>query len=264
MSMEGSPQVTRRTTRSYSASSNAVESAKPTGSYKSTVNDLGFRQQPLSLEDLLSPFPGRRTQVLELLRLLGPLNSPLFPILVYGTPSTGKTSVTLQLLFHRKDSGYSYSSVKRCDRPSDFDNYLHEALENVVSNLKGNSGTSSSKMSGRPDGIKVEHVQDWDKNDLRRIFMANQANHKLYASFLKVTRHADELAAALSSLFKKYHEPLSDKEVAPGEEMKRKLSSQIQTHITSALNETFQVQSLPLLRAETNKETKKTNSSRMP
>ncbi|KAK8711295.1 hypothetical protein V6N13_146579 [Hibiscus sabdariffa] len=142
MAMEGSPQVTRRTTRSYSASSNAVEP---------TVNNLGFRQQPLSL-DL---FPRRRTQILELLHLLGPLNSPLFPILVYGSPFTGKTSVTLQLLFHRKDSGHSYSSVKRCERPSDFVNYLHEALENVICNLKGNSGTSSSKMIGQPDGTMV-------------------------------------------------------------------------------------------------------------
>ena len=170
MAKEESPQVTRRTTRSFSASNSAVESTKPCESYKPTLNDLGFRQQPLSLEDLLSCFPGRRTQILELLRLFGPLNSPMFPILVYGGPSTGKTSVTLQvfrhlnrpfvysscvtcysprilfesilnqLLFHRKNSGHSYSSAKRCERPSDFVNYLREALESVIDHLKGIQG----------------------------------------------------------------------------------------------------------------------------
>ncbi|GMI66835.1 EMBRYO DEFECTIVE 2798, origin recognition complex protein 5 [Hibiscus trionum] len=356
MAVEGSPLVTRRATRSYAASSSGVESTKPTESYKPTLNDLGFGKQPFSSEDLFSRFPGRRTQILEFLRFLGPLNSPLFPILVYGAPSTGKTSVTLQvfrhlnrpfvysscitcysprilfesilnqLLFHRKDSGHSYSSVKRCERPSDFVNYLREALEGVISNLKGNSGKSNSKTSGRPDGTMVylvfdnlECVRDWDKSstilpflfnlydilkmpevglifisntspdtyylnvgyvepvplyfpnytedDFRHIFMVNQANRKLYASFLdvvlrpfcRVTRRVDELAAALSSLFEKYCEPLSDKQVTPNEEMKRKLFSQIRPHIASALNETFQVQSQP----ETNKETKKTNSSRM-
>ncbi|KAK9035862.1 hypothetical protein V6N11_077887 [Hibiscus sabdariffa] len=234
------------------------------------------------------------------------------------------------VLLSRKDSGHSYSSVKRCERPSDFVNYLREALEGVISNLKGNSGKSNSKMSGRPDGTMVylvfdnlERVRDWDKSstilpflfnlydilkmpevglifisntspdtyylnvgyvepvplyfpnytedDLRHIFMVNQANRKLYAAFLdvvlrpfcRVTRRVDELAAALSSLFEKYCEPLSDKQVVPNEEMKRKLFSQIRPHIASALNATFHVQSQPLLRAETNKETKKTNSSRM-
>ncbi|KAL4360652.1 hypothetical protein GQ457_04G031370 [Hibiscus cannabinus] len=360
MAVEGSPQVTRRTTRSYAASSSVVESTKPTEPYKPTLNDLGFGEQPFSLEDLLSRFPCRRAQILDFLRLLGPLNSPLFPILVYGGPSTGKTSVTLQvfrhlnrpfiysscvtcysprilfesilnkLLFHRKDSGHSYSSVKRCERPSDFVNYLREALEGVISNLKGNSGKSNSKMSGRPDGTMVylvfdnlERVRYWDKSstilpflfnlydilkmpevglifisntspdtyylnvgyvepvplyfpnytedDLRHIFMVNQTNRKLYAAFLdvvlrpfcRVTRRVDELAAAISSLFEKYCEPLSDKQVVPNEEMKRKLFSQIRPHIASALNATFHVQSQPLLRGETNKETKKTNSSRM-
>ncbi|XWS77013.1 hypothetical protein CRYUN_Cryun01aG0227300 [Craigia yunnanensis] len=360
MAKEESPQVTRRATRSYSASNNTVESTKPTESYKPTLNDLGFRQQPLSFKDLLSCFPGRQTQVLELLRLLGPLNSPMFPIFVYGGPSTGKTSVTLQvfrhlnrplvysscvtcysprilfesilnrLLFHRKDSGHSYSSVKRCERPSDFVNYLREALESVSNNLKGNSGKLSSKVNGQPNGTMIylvfdnlECVRDWDKSstilpflfnlfdilkmpevglifisnaspdtyysnigyvepiplyfpdysedDLRQIFMTNQVNRKLYTSFLdvvlrpfcRVTRRVDELSAAFSSLFKKYSEPLSDMEVAPNEDMKRRLFSHLRPHITSALNETFQVRSQPLLKAETNQEAKKKNSSRM-
>ncbi|XVF33310.1 hypothetical protein REPUB_Repub17cG0157500 [Reevesia pubescens] len=359
MAKEESPQVTRRKTR-HSASNDAVESAKPIESYKPIINDLGFRQQPLSFEDLLSCFPGRRTQVRELLRLLGPLNSPMFPILVYGDASTGKTSVTLQLfrhlnrpfvysscvtcysprilfesilnqlLFHRKNSGHSYSSAKRCERPSDFVNYLREALESVIDSLKGNSGKLSSKVSGQPNGTMIylvfdnlERVLDWDKSstilpflfnlcdilkmpevglifisntspdayymnigfvepiplyfpdytedDIRQIFMANQVNRKLYTSFLdvvlrpfcRVTRRVDELSAAFSSLFKKYCEPLSDMEVAPNEDMKRRLFCHLRPHITSSLNETFQVQSQLLLKAETKQETKKRNSSTM-
>ncbi|PPR80948.1 hypothetical protein GOBAR_AA39769 [Gossypium barbadense] len=212
MATEESPQVTRRATRSYSASNTAIESTNLPESYKPTINDLGFRQQPLRLEDLLSSFPGRRSQILELLRLLGPLNSPMFPILVYGGPSTGKTSVTLQvfrhlnrpfiysscitcysprilfesilnqLLFHRKDSGHSYSSVKRCERPSDFVNYLREALENVLTNLKGNSGKVSSKMSGRPDGTMVylvfDNLEKRNTKNLINIFSILKASEK--------------------------------------------------------------------------------------
>ncbi|XVF73167.1 hypothetical protein PTKIN_Ptkin12aG0179600 [Pterospermum kingtungense] len=37
----------------------------------------------------------RRSQMLELSRLLGPLNSPMFPIFVYGGPSTGKKKPVL-------------------------------------------------------------------------------------------------------------------------------------------------------------------------
>ncbi|XP_007051774.2 PREDICTED: origin of replication complex subunit 5 [Theobroma cacao] len=205
-----SPQVTRTTTRSYSASNDAIESTKPIEPYKPTLNDLGFRQQPLSFEDLLSCLPGRRTQVLELLRLLGPLNSPMFPILIYGGPSTGKTSVILQvfrhlnrpfvysscvtcysprilfesilnqLLFHRKNSGNSYSSIKRCEKPSDFVNYLREALESVIKNLKGNSGKLSSKVSGQPNGTMIylvfdhlERVRKWDKSSTILPFLFN-------------------------------------------------------------------------------------------
>lgn len=360
MAKEESPRFTRRTTRSHASSDNAIESTKPTESYKPTLNDLGFRQQPLSFDDVLSCFPGRRTQVNELLRLLGPLNSPMFPILVYGGPSTGKTSVTLQvfrhlnrpfvysscltcysprilfesilnqLLFHRKNSGNSYSSVKRCERPSDFVNYLREALESVIGSLKGNSGKLSFKESGQFNGTMIylvfdnlERVRVWDKSstilpflfnlcdilkmpevglifisnispdtyylnigyvepiplyfpdytedDLRQIFMANQVNCKLYSSFLevvlrplcRVTRRVDELSAAFSSLFKKYSEPLGDMQAAPNEDMKRKLFSHLRPHIASALNETFQVRSLPPLKAEANRETKKKSSSRM-
>ncbi|GKU88027.1 hypothetical protein SLEP1_g2340 [Rubroshorea leprosula] len=80
------------------ASNDAVESTKTSDPCKPPVNDLGFQEESLSLDDLLSSFPGRRTQIFEILRLLGPLNSPMFPIFIYGGASTGKTSIILQAM----------------------------------------------------------------------------------------------------------------------------------------------------------------------
>lgn len=229
----------------------------------------------MKLEEALSSYPGRRIQILELLRLLGPLNSPMLPLFVYGGNSTGKTSIILQtfrhlrrpfvysscltcysprilfesiinqLLLHRKNQDNGYTSAKRCERLSDFVVYLREALISILKILKGNSGQSNSrKPAGQVNGRMIylifdnlELVRGWDKsssilpflfelNDilkmpevglifiskvspdayysntgyiepipilfpdysedsLRQIFMRNQANPKLYSSFLE-------------------------------------------------------------------------------
>lgn len=313
----------------------------------------------MSFEDLISRFPGRRIQIHELIRLMGPLNSPILPLFIYGGSSTGKTSVVLQvfrhllrpfvysscrscysprilfesilnqLLLHRKDAGNGYSSAKRCEKPSDLVNLLREALLTVVSNLKGNLGKSSlKKKGGRVKGNMVylvidnlELVRHWDKSsnilpflfklydilnmpevgfvfisntspdtyyldtgyiepipvyfsdytedDLRQIFMRNQANSKLYSSFLdvvlrplcRITRRVDELSAAFSPLFKKYCEPLSDMGVVPSEEIKRRLFSHLQPHIMPSLNEVFRVSSQLSSEGEANKEKAKRKGS---
>ena len=209
------------------------------------------------------------------MRLLGPLNSPMLPLFLYGGTSTGKTSIILQifrhlnrpfvysscltcysprilfesimnqLLLHRKNSDNGYASAKRCERPSDFVVSLREALTNVLNTLKENSGKSSSrKPAGQANGRMIylifdnlELVREWDKSSsilpflfelydilnmpevglifiskvspdayysdrgyvepipilfpdytedsLRQIFMRNQANPKLYSSFLE-------------------------------------------------------------------------------
>lgn len=279
MGKEESPQVTRRTTRSSSTSTpnshNLAEPTKPSNLEPMKLEDLTFGDEPISFEDLISSFPGRRIQIHELIRLMGPLNSPILPLFIYGGSSTGKTSVVLQvfrhllrpfvysscrscysprilfesilnqLLLHRKDAGNGYSSAKRCEKPSDLVNLLREALLTVVSNLKGDLGKSSlKKKGGRVKGNMVylvidnlELVRHWDKSsnilpflfklydilnmpevgfvfisntspdtyyldtgyiepipvyfsdytedDLRQIFMRNQANSKLYSSFLE-------------------------------------------------------------------------------
>lgn len=274
---EESVQISRRTTRSSATAynNNGIESAKPNVSHTPTLDDLVFGQEPISLDDLLSSFPGRRVQILELLRLLGTINSSMPPLFIYGSASTGKTSIVLQifrrlsrpfvytsclscysprilfesilnqLLLHKKNAVNGYSSAKRCEKPSDFVNLLREALTNVIDSLKANLGkTSTTKLKGQVNGRmiylifdKFELVREWDKSssilsflfglcdilkmaevgvifisnnsldtyhsntgyvepipvhfpeytedDLRQIFMRNQANRKLYSSFLE-------------------------------------------------------------------------------
>ncbi|XP_028770426.1 origin of replication complex subunit 5 isoform X2 [Neltuma alba] len=353
---EGTPQIPRRTTRSFASAFNSDNIAtKVTSIDPPTINDLLVGGDPISLDDLISAFPGRRSQIVELMRLLGPLNSPTLPLFVYGGPSTGKTSIILQLFrhlnrplvysscstcynqrilfesilnslfLHRKSAANGYSNAKRCDRPSDFVNFLRDALANVINNLKSNSEKlTSNKMAARGTGNMIylvfdnfHLVREWDKSstivpflfnlydllnmpevglifisstspdtyyanmgyvepvpvffpdytevDLHQIFLRNQANQKLYSSFLdvvlrpfcRVTRQVDELFTAFKSLFEKYCEPLSDHSVAPSEDMKRRLFSHLKPHIGSYLNEIFKISSLPSLEVEIHKETKR-------
>ncbi|KAK3022429.1 hypothetical protein RJ639_045200 [Escallonia herrerae] len=204
MNQEESPQSTRRATRSTTSSTpNPKSAAKPTKSSSKpqtlTLENLVFRGQPLGFDDLVSSFPGRRSQILELMRLLGTLGSPMIPLFIYGGLSTGKTSVILeifrhlnrpfvysscrtcynprilfesilnQLLLHRKSEGNGYLSAKRCERPSDFVNFIRDALVSVVNGLSGK--LSSKKLGGRANGRMVyliidnlELVREWDKS----------------------------------------------------------------------------------------------------
>lgn len=273
MLREESSKVTRRSTRS--SASVTVENPEPNESQRPTIDDLTFGEEPITLDDILSNFPGRRSQIFDLIRLMGPLDCPTLPIMIYGGASTGKTSVVLQmlrhlsrpfvysscrtcynprilfesilnqLLLHRKCSSNGYSSAKRCDKPSDFVNLLREALSNVIETLESASGISrSNKPDGKPMGKmvylildNVDLIRDWDKGsmilqflfslytvlkmpqlgiilisglppdvyysnmgytdplplyfpeyseeDLRQIFLRNQANRKLYSAFLE-------------------------------------------------------------------------------
>ncbi|KAL0464816.1 UNVERIFIED_CONTAM: Origin of replication complex subunit [Sesamum latifolium] len=308
MGKEESPQISRRTTRLSSCSTPnlkaPVEASKATSKLQSlSVDDLVFDGECTSLDELINSFPGRQTQILELINLLGPLDSPL-------------------LLLHRKNESNGYLSAKRCEKPSDFVNLLREALSTLVDRLKGNHGKlSSKKSSSRVNGRMVylivdniEVVREWDKSfsilpllfnlydilkmpelglifisrtsldtfqsdtgyvepfpvyfpdytedDLRLIFMKNQANPKLYSSFLdlvlrpfcRITRRVDELSMAFLPLFKKYCEPLGDSGAVPSEDMKRKLFSHLQPFISLSLNETSSIPSQPLLKASANKD----------
>ncbi|KAL8138525.1 hypothetical protein V2J09_004526 [Rumex salicifolius] len=204
MGDEGSPQLTRRTTRSSilaCTSNNDVKSNKRNISYKPTLDDLIHGDEGLSSDDLFSCFPGRSLQITQILSHLGSLNSPMLPLFIYGGASTGKTSIILQtfrhlrrpfvysscsschsprilfesilnqLVLHTRNEDNCYASAKRCDRPSDFSNYLREALINVLDYLKRSTGTSSSKKTVTTQNRNMiylifdnlELTREWDK-----------------------------------------------------------------------------------------------------
>lgn len=114
-------------------------------------------------EELINTFPRRHMQILELIKLLGPLNSPMIPLFVYIGASTGKQerflrysstwiacpfiysscitcynprilfeSILNQLLLHRKQESNVYSSAKCGVKPSDFVNLLHKVSSTVT------------------------------------------------------------------------------------------------------------------------------------
>ncbi|XP_020218562.1 origin of replication complex subunit 5 [Cajanus cajan] len=206
MDKDKTPQLPRRMTRSSTSSSvstsNHVVAAEVNSLEPLTVNDLLVVGDPISLDDIISSFPGRSSQIREIMRLLGPLNSPMLPLFVYGGPSTGKTSIILQLfrhlnrplvysscrtcynhgilfesilnqlLLHRKNAANGYSNAKRCERPSDFVNFLREALTNVVNNLKKSENSISNKMTtkGKIGNMiylvfdNFQLVREWEKS----------------------------------------------------------------------------------------------------
>ncbi|KAB2595716.1 origin recognition complex subunit 5 [Pyrus ussuriensis x Pyrus communis] len=190
MGKEESPKTTRRKTRSSVLATppkNVVEETKASSLHPPTLSDLvlGEQGESLSANDLSSVFPGRCSQILELLRLLGLPNSPMLPIFVYGGTSTGKTSIVVetfrhlkhpfvysscltcysppilfesvlnQLFLHPKNAANGYSSAKRCESPSDFIHFLREALFSILGNTKGLSGKVTSKRSGKANGNMI-------------------------------------------------------------------------------------------------------------
>ncbi|CAB79749.1 putative protein [Arabidopsis thaliana] len=199
---EESSKVTRRSTRS--SASVTVENSEPIESHTPTIDDLTFGEESITIDAVLSNFPGRRSQIFDFIRLMGPLDCPTLPIMIYGGASTGKTSVVLQVLrhlnrpfvysscrtcynprilfesilnqslLHRKCSLNGYSSAKRCDKPSDFVNLLREALSSVIKTLESTSETSrSDKPDEKPMGKmvylildNVDLIRDWDKGTI--------------------------------------------------------------------------------------------------
>ncbi|KAK7394756.1 hypothetical protein VNO78_15294 [Psophocarpus tetragonolobus] len=203
MDDDKTPRLPRRMTRSSASSSasssNIVAAVNPK---PLTINDLLVGGHLISLDDIISSFPGRNSQILEIVRLLGPLNSPMLPLFVYGGSSTGKTSIILQLfrhlnrpivysscrtcynqsilfesilnqlLLHRKNASNGYSNAKRCERLSDFVNFLREALTKVINNLKEKSEKLiSNKVTQGKIGNMIylvfdnfQLVREWDKS----------------------------------------------------------------------------------------------------
>nr|CAD1828207.1 unnamed protein product [Ananas comosus var. bracteatus] len=141
--------------------------------------------------------PGRNPQILEVLRLIGPLNSPAQPILLYGGVSTGKTSTILQvfrclnrpfiyascrscynprilfesvlnqLLRHRRSRSSGFASSKQCERASEFVDLLRDALLRVLNELKerrGGKGGNGKMVYVIFDNVEL--IRSWDKSSL--------------------------------------------------------------------------------------------------
>ena len=144
MGKEESPQVvTRRTTRSSSSStpnSKNLETTKSCNPQPMTINDLVFGDEHISFDDLISSLPGRRSQIHELVRLLGPLNSPTIPLFIYGGTSTGKTSVVLQI-FRYLNRPFVYTSCRTCYNPR----VLFESILNQLSLHRKDVGSGYSE-----------------------------------------------------------------------------------------------------------------------
>ncbi|XP_068635420.1 origin of replication complex subunit 5-like [Aristolochia californica] len=199
------PQTSRRTTRSSCATplkgTNVIQNKTDSVRPPSILSDL-LAEEPISLDNLLDRFPGRRDQIFEILHLIGPRDSPMIPLLLYGGASTGKTSVILQvfrylnrpfvysscrscycprilfesvldqLLLHRRKENNGYSSAKKCERFSDFVNFLRDALIQAIHNLKeSQKETVSEETTRQGNGNMVylifdnmELIRDWDKN----------------------------------------------------------------------------------------------------
>ncbi|KAK4756368.1 hypothetical protein SAY87_006495 [Trapa incisa] len=353
MAREESLRATKRITRSASSAptpekKSGFKTKKTADLCSPSLTDLVYGD-PISLDALLSTFPGRKAQILELIKLLGHLNSPTLPLFIYGVPSTGKTSIILQLfrhlnrpfvyssfrtcynprsffesvlnqlLLHHRDASNGYSSAKRCDRPSDFVDLLRDALTSLIKRLKGSVKKSMPPQLALPvDGHMIylifdhlELVREWGKSssvlhflfnlydnlnipevgfiflsnlapdmfcsnmsyveqipvyfpsysedDIRQIFLRNQENQKLYSSFLdvvlrplsRITRRLDELSPTFASLYMQYCKPISGPDTVLNEDMKRRLYSKLNPHITSACNETFRVLDYAAPEAET-------------
>ncbi|KAI9192790.1 hypothetical protein LWI28_027765 [Acer negundo] len=169
----------------------------------------------------------------------------------------------------------SFELVREWDKSSNILPFLFGLADNLKMPEVGMifiSNTSSHmyhSSTGYIDPVTV-YFPEYTEEELRQIFMINQVNRKLYSSFLdivlrpfcRITRRVDELSTAISMLFKKYCEPLSDVGVVPNEEMKRKLFSHLQPHIAPSLNEIFRVPSQFSLESEANQETRRKRSGR--
>lgn len=126
-------------------------------------------------------FPGRQIQIKELISLIGGPRDFMTPLFVYGGPSTGKTTVVLeifkrlnrpfayascrscfnprllfesilnQLMSHRRTNANNYSSAKRCEKIADFVVYLKEACIQAIEKKYQNKLVSGS-IESRKDG----------------------------------------------------------------------------------------------------------------
>lgn len=97
-----------------------------------------------------SNFPGRQTQIKEVLNVIGGPRDLMPPLLVYGGPSCGKTSVILDI-FRHLGRPYAYASCRSCYNPR----LLFESLLNQI------FGHKRTRMNNYGSAKKCERVGDF-------------------------------------------------------------------------------------------------------
>lgn len=209
------PELPKRTTRSGCLAESTRkqhevhETVEPF--FPSVSGNFLFREESISLDDLLQHFPGRRSQVLEILQLIGPLNSPMLPLFIYGGPSTGKSSVVTQV-FRHLNRPFVYTSCRSCYSPSILFQYVLNQLFLLTQNLR-NDFSSSRGCERASDFIillknaltqLVSAVGECsDKSDLKQSTVLGNGK-MIYLVFdnVEMIRHWDGSSDLISILFK--------------------------------------------------------------
>ncbi|KAH0912274.1 hypothetical protein HID58_035595, partial [Brassica napus] len=143
--------------RRYKTYMTKEESSKVTR--RSTKSSLTVTN-PMNPTHLYQP----RSQILDLTRLIGPLDSPALPIIIYGDASTCKTSVVLQMLKHL-NRPFVYSSCRTCCNPR----ILFESILNQLSlhSKCSSNGYASAKRDATSHLISStylnKHLDPWGR-----------------------------------------------------------------------------------------------------
>ncbi|CAA7388206.1 unnamed protein product [Spirodela intermedia] len=208
-------ELPKRTTRSCSLTESArkqhevQETVEPL--FPSVFSNFLFREESISLDVLLQHFPGRRSQVLEILQLIGPLNSPMIPLFVYGGPSTGKSSVVTQV-FRHLNRPFVYASCCSCYSPSILFQYVLNQLFLLTKNLRNDFSSSWSCERASDFIILLKDAltqfvsvvgECSDKSDLKQSTALGDGK-MIYLVFdnVEMIRHWDGSSDLISILFK--------------------------------------------------------------
>ncbi|KAI0522915.1 hypothetical protein KFK09_005304 [Dendrobium nobile] len=154
-----SPGIRTRSSSHLSPSKPSPQNVCPFSSQTQSqelIHCLYCSEEPISLATLISSIPGRKKQILEILRLVGSLNSPMFLLLIYGGTSNGKTISILQI-FRYLNRPFVYAGFRTCYSPRIlFDSVLRQLLLHARNPIKGNSGTKRcEKLSEFIDLLKL-------------------------------------------------------------------------------------------------------------
>ncbi|RZC76336.1 hypothetical protein C5167_000424 [Papaver somniferum] len=153
---------------------------------------------------LLSSLPGRELQILELLDVLGPVNSPMLPLFIYGDASTGKTSCILQIFRYLKRP-FVYASCRTCYTPR----LLFRSILNQLAHHAGNGGYVNAKQRCQRPADFVNSLRNGLTSFINKLEDGNEKccnGTMIYFVFdsIELVRKRDKHLEITSMLFKLY------------------------------------------------------------